>query len=123
MAEDLHQRAWKIVKPFFQQEQKKAADSYRQLTGSGFASNSIAEMVPASYYGRIDVLFVAVGVQIWGTFCPNRNEVRLEPGKERDSEDLLDFVAIHTLLKGGTVYAITPDAVPDDAPLAAVLRY
>jgi len=35
----------------------------------------------------------------------------------------MDFAAIHTLLNGGTVYAVEPKAVPGDAPLAAVFRY
>lgn len=35
----------------------------------------------------------------------------------------LDATAIHTLLNGGTVYAVEPEKVPDNAPLAAVFRY
>lgn len=122
-AEDLHKKAWEIVKPLFQQEQKKAADSYRQFAGTGFASNNIREIVPASFYGRVEVLFVAVGVQAWGAFCSNRNEVYLHHRKKPDNEDLLDLAAFQTLLKGGTVYAVTPDAVPDGTPVAALLRY
>ena len=122
-AEDLHRNAWIIVKPFFQQEQKNAADKYRQFAGSERASSNIKEIVSASYYGRVELLFVAIGIQQWGTFDSNINEVRLHHRKEPGNEDLLDFAAIQTILKGGTVYAVTPDAVPDEAPLAALLRY
>jgi len=122
-AKELHKNAWKIVKPLFQQERSKAADRYRQFAGSGLASNNIKEIVPASYYGRVELLFVAIGVQEWGSFDSNSNEVRFHHRKEPGNEDLLDFAAIQTFLNGGTVYAVTPDAVPDEPPLAALLRY
>ncbi|RZB37283.1 MAG: hypothetical protein SRB2_01365 [Desulfobacteraceae bacterium Eth-SRB2] len=122
-AGELHKNAWKIVKPLFQREQRKAADKYRQFAGSGLASNNIKEIVPASYHGRVDLLFVAIGVQRWGTFDPISNEVRFQHRKEQGNEDLLDFAAIQTILKGGIVYAVALDAVPDEAPLAALLRY
>lgn len=36
---------------------------------------------------------------------------------------MLDFAEIHTLLNGGTVYAVDPEKVPDDTPAAAIFRY
>lgn len=35
----------------------------------------------------------------------------------------LDAAAVHTIVNGGTVYAVEPDKVRDEAPLAAVFRY
>lgn len=35
----------------------------------------------------------------------------------------MDFAALHTLLNGGKVYAVEPENIPQDAALAAVLRY
>jgi hypothetical protein len=40
-----------------------------------------------------------------------------------DVEDLLDFAAVQTFLNGGTVYAVEPEKVSAETPLAAVLRY
>jgi hypothetical protein len=36
---------------------------------------------------------------------------------------LLNAAAIQTIFHGGTVYAVEPGAVPDEAPVAAVFRY
>lgn len=36
---------------------------------------------------------------------------------------IVALAAIPTFLNQGTVYAVEPDKLPDDAPLAAVLRY
>ncbi len=69
------------------------------------------------------MLFVAVGVQVWGRFDPEKDNVSTHKSPEPGDEDLLDLSAIQTLLKGGTVYAVSPEEVPDQALVAAVLRY
>lgn len=123
-ADELHEQAWAIVHPLFLSAQKEAAQ-YRQLAGVGSeqASSDLKEVVPAAYHGRVETLFVAVGLQQWGTFDPDTNAVHLHERAEPGDEDLLDLAAVHTLLNGGTVYALEPEKVPDEAPLAAVLRY
>jgi hypothetical protein len=68
-------------------------------------------------------LFVAVGVQQWGSFNPETSTIDLHPEAQPGDEDLLNAAAIQTLLNGGTVYAVEPEKVPDEAPLAAVFRY
>jgi hypothetical protein len=82
-------------------------------------------VLPAASYGRVDQLFVAVGVQQWGIFNPGVSTatVDLHAEPELGDEDLLDAAAVHTLLNGGTVYAVEPGQVPDQAQLAAVFRY
>lgn len=67
-------------------------------------------------------MFVAAGVQCWGAFDKETNTVHLRQEAQSGDEDLLNFAAIQTLLKGGHVYAVEPENVPDDEPLAAVFR-
>lgn len=124
-AKELHKQAWTIVHPLFLAVQKEAAARYRQLAGAGGgeASDDLKEVVPAAYYGRVEVLFVAVGVQRWGNFDPDGNRVELHQEVEARDQDLLDFTAVQTLLNGGTVYAVEPERVPGEASLAAVFRY
>jgi hypothetical protein len=121
--EELQAKAWEIVEPIFLQEQQEAIEHYKELTPTGRASTDIKEVVPAAYYGRVEQLFVAVGVQQWGIFNPNSNTIDVHSEAELGDEDLLDAAAIQTLLNGGTVYAVEPEKVPDEAPLAAVFRY
>ena len=121
--EDLQAQAWEIVEPIFLQEIQEAINHYKELTATGRTSNDIKEAVSAAYFGRVDQLFVAVGVQQWGSFNPETNTIELHPDPEVGDEDLLNAAAIQTILNGGTVYAVEPEKVPDDAPLAAVFRY
>jgi hypothetical protein len=121
--EELHQQAWQIVHPQFEQAQKEAIAQYKDLSDTERASKDIREIVPAAYYAKVDALFVAVGLQQWGTFDPQTNTIHLHREAEPGDEDLLDAAAIQTLLNGGTVYAMEPEQMPDDVPLAAVFRY
>lgn len=121
--EELHTTAWQIVEPLFQQAQQQAVEHYRELNGTGKISHNLEETVPAAYYGRVEQLFVAVGVQQWGKFDPEANQIQVHPDAQPGDEDLLDSAAIQTILNGGTVYAVEPDQVPEEAPLAAVFRY
>ncbi|HAG85090.1 MAG TPA: hypothetical protein DCL61_29060 [Cyanobacteria bacterium UBA12227] len=121
--EELQAQAWEIVEPLFLKSQQEAIDHYRELAQTGRSSSNIKEAVSAAYYGRIEELFVAVGVQQWGSFNPDTNTIDLHAEAEPGDEDLLNSAAIQTILNGGTVYAVEPDQVPDEAPLAAVFRY
>ncbi len=121
--EELHERAWPIVEPHLLQDQAAAVEQYMQLIGTGRTSNSITETLPAAYYGRVDTLFVAFGVQQWGTFDPETAEVHLHEQAEPGDQDLLDLAAFYTIVNSGTVYVIEPEQVPDNAPLTAVFRY
>ena len=122
-AEALQAQAWGIVEPLFHKGQEAAVANYRQYLGTGRASNTLMEIVPAAYYGRIETLFVALDIQYWGSFNADTQEVQLHQEATPDDEDLLDFAALHTLLNSGTVYAVKPDEGPDSTPLAAVYRY
>jgi hypothetical protein len=121
--DELHRQAWALVQPHFQREQEKAAARYRQLAGTGRTANNPQEIVPATYHGRVEFLFVAVGRQQWGDYDPGANQVSVHPEAQPGSFDLLDLAATQTLLHGGAVYAVEPAQMPDKALLAAVLRY
>jgi hypothetical protein len=121
--EELHERAWAIVQPRFQKAQLEAIAQYEQLVSTEQASHDIRTIVPAAHYGRVDTLFVAVGLQRWGAFDPQTNTIDIHGEEEPGDEDLLDLAAVQTLLHGGEVYALEPTEVPDGVPLAAVFRY
>jgi hypothetical protein len=124
-AKELHEQAWAVVQPLFLAQQEQAAALYTQLAGTGSerSADRVEHVAPAAYVGRVETLFVALGLQQWGTFDPQTNAVHLHQQPQPGDEDLLDFAAIHTLLNGGTVYAVDPHKVPGHKPLAALFRY
>lgn len=122
-ADELRERAWAVVEPHFQATKDLAAAKYEQLAGTGHAENELEPVVRAAVSGQVDVLFVALGVQRWGTF----NEVTGEPSLHEDRQvgdaDLLDLAAGETMLHGGRVYAEEADRIPGGGSLAAIYRY
>jgi hypothetical protein len=76
-----------------------------------------------AYHGGIDMLFVALGQHCWGVFDPTSSGVTLHEEAQPGDQDLLDFAAAHTLLNGGTVYAVQPKDMPVDSPVAGIPRY
>jgi hypothetical protein len=121
--EELHSQAWPLVQPTFMKAREKAAARFSQLAGTGQTTIDVKEAVLAAHNGRVDVLFVALGVQVWGKFDQSTNTIHMHPELEPGDEDLLDLAAIQSILNGGTVYAVETEQVPDHAPLAAVFRY
>jgi hypothetical protein len=121
--DELHARAWPIVEPQFLKTREAAAARYRELNGTGKTSNEARDVVLAAADGRVDVLFVAVGTRIWGTFAPDTRMVELREEEPGRTEDLLNVAAIHTILNRGTVYAVPPADMVEGAPVAAIFRY
>lgn len=122
-AEELHRQAWSLVEPCFQQAQQKARDEYWERSDTPLTSTAVPEVVLAAHDGRVETLFVALGRQQWGRFDSQSRQLIQHQRKRAGDEDLLDYVAMQTLLQGGVVYAVDPQEVPGGQDLAAVFRY
>ena len=121
--EKLHKRGWSTVQSVLAKVQEDAVQQYAELAGTKKASNNLKTVIPAAHHGRVDLLFVAVGIQKWGLFDPDTDLVELHDKPMSDDEDLLDFAAIQTLLNRGTVYALPQEKMPENSSIAAVFRY
>jgi hypothetical protein len=122
-AQELHARAWEVVKPRFSRAQQEAARRFRAKAGTGLVSADVREIVLAAGDGRVDTLFVAVNAHCWGRFDAEERTVEEHDKPGPDGEDLLDRAALESLLRGGTVYALAQEEMPHGALVAAELRY
>jgi hypothetical protein len=122
-ARELHNKAWEILKPYFLEKRETAKALYNELKGTGKTSNDILEIVPASFHGRVSDIFVTLGVQLWGQYDPESEEVKLSESSLSGSDDLIDMAAARTFLSSGNVYAVEDDQMPDESTVAAVLRW
>lgn len=121
--EALHAQAWPIVEPHFTRARERAADRYRELAGTGRAGNELREILQAALQGRVEMLWVARGVRRWGTWDVENDEIHEHEAEQPGDEDLLNRAALETVLSGGTVHLVAPEAVPGGGTLAAVFRY
>jgi hypothetical protein len=120
---ELHEKAGAIISGYFTKAQAKAADQYLRLWYTGRTSNTLAEILPAACQGRVQSLFVALGIQQWGRFDESRNETTILDEPTAQNEDLLNLAAMHTFITGGSVYAVAPENVPGGESVAAVFRH
>ncbi len=121
--EKLQRQAWKVAEPYFNRVRREAETKYRELGGTAKISHELKDIVAAAHQGRVESLFVAAGQQEWGAYDPQRDELERFPEGRPGAQDLLDLAATETLLKGGAVFSVEPEAVPDGPPAAAVFRY
>ena len=121
--DELKADAWRIVSPHFDQDRLDGMERFGQASADNTGSNAVDEIVIAAEDGRVDTLFVALGVRHWGRFDEATRQVSEELEHAPGNEDLFDRAAVATWRNGGTVYAMEPDDVPGDAPLAAIFRY
>lgn len=119
----LHSGAWEVVRPRFEEARTRAATRFGERLAGGHASADVKEVTSAACTGRVETLFVATGVQVWGAVDEESCQAELHEPKQLADEDLLDVAASETILHGGTVYAVDAANVPDDGPVAALYRY
>ena len=122
-SEQLHNRAWEVAQPYFEQTRIQAMNQYQELRHTTRTSNDLKKIVPAAYHGQVYVLFVADGVEQWGNFDPDTGSINLHKTAEPCDHDLLDFASAHALAHRATLYVTKPEEVPGGSPISAVFRY
>ncbi|MDT8305193.1 MAG: hypothetical protein RRC07_04605 [Anaerolineae bacterium] len=119
----LHKQSWELVAPVFATQEEQARSRYHNMAGTEQASADLEEIVLGAVQGRVDSLFVATDQQRWGHYDEANHRIALHDEQQTGDDELLDFAAVHTLVNGGTVYAVSHEAVPADAVAAAIFRY
>jgi hypothetical protein len=123
-AEELHEKAWEIVRPELEKSQSEAKQRYRDMAGKGYTAAGVQTVVPHAAYGRVDTLFIDIDARRPGIFDPDKNEMAVFEDDSTDGEDLLDLAAVETIKHNGKVYALKKDQMPEEhAAAAAILRY
>lgn len=120
---EVNERAWDIIKAHFLEDMYGTLNQFENLTGSEKHSNNLTQIVEASYYGKVDSLFVPIGEQSWGRFDEEKDTVHHSSKRQNGEHDLINMAAIKTLSQGGNVYVLNKSEMPDKTPIAAIFRY
>ena len=123
--EELRDKAWEIVEPIFNEEQRLAQEKFEQFCGqkNKLYSTKLKTIIPAAYNGQIESLFIADEMEQWGRFDHDNNKIEFFEYESPGDEDLLEYASMLTLSRGGKVFAVNKDSVPEGGNVAAVLRY
>ena len=122
---ELHEMAQKVIEPHFRLKKEEARRRYNETKHTDRASDELSEVIPASFYGRIDTLFLNRNKEIFGTFNKENNELIVHgESPENGDIELLNEAAVKTILNSGMVYLEDESVIPGKhKELAALLRY
>lgn len=118
---ELHAVAWPLAARYFARAEADAAQLCH-VAAPG-TSSDLPQIVQAAFEGRIESVFVPVGIHKWGRFDPESFSTEVHPNRRPGDRDLLDLVALQSLATGGEVFAVAPGEVPGGGEIAATLRY
>lgn len=122
-SEAIHEQAWKVVEPIFRESQEIAWDNSQDLNSSDLATDDLVEILRAAVAGQIDTLLFADDKEQWGVIDERSGNLSLVAQGTNDGEELINYVAVHTLLNGGTIYELPASRFDNDKAASAVLRY
>lgn len=106
---EIHKAAWDVAAKHFALAAKDTRESFEYALSQGTASSNPIEIASAARDGRVAQLFVSTG---------GDNGV---PSALKSSK--INEAALSTLNKGGAVFALAPQDMPLDLPMAATFRY
>jgi hypothetical protein len=121
--DELHAKAWQLIKPQFLKSQKEAMSAYISMQKNDRTSHDIRTIIPAAMNGRIETLLVANDILQWGRFNPQTQQVTIHKKKVPQDEDLLDLAVVQTLMHKGTAFSMHLKSMPNHVSAAAVFRY
>jgi len=121
--DQLHEKAWEIVQPHFQQECDQAISNYHDAHGQNRATNDLETILRAAEMGAVESLLIREDTAFWGHVDRN-GHVQNDGAPSEISHDLLDDAAVETLNNGGDVFVVRETDFPEkDCSAVARLRF
>ncbi len=120
----LHEEAWKLLQPYFSKTRQKKRDEFSKFIGTGKASSALNEILPAAIGGKVDTVFLENRADIYGVYNPSTQEIDIQDKHQVPNVSLMNLIAMKVLTKGGTVYLLEKEDMPDvSSKVNALFRY
>lgn len=120
---ELADAARPVLDAYYAKRMAEFAPLYDERAGSGRATTDISDAARAATFGGIDTLLVDIDSVVAGTVDETTGEVTFQPDGTADSYGVVDEIAGRALRTGARVLAVRKQDIPDEKPLAAILRY
>ena len=101
----------------------EVARLYATRENEGRATTQVARAARAATFGAVDTLLVDMDVVVPGVVDETTGEITFDGEDNATSYGVLDEIAGRVLANGGRVLAVRRADIPQDADLAAILRY
>ncbi len=122
---DAHELAWDLIAKVFDQKRKDKIALFLDEQGTGKTAIGIDKIIPAAFNGKIDTLFCENKSDIFGKYKEESSSITVTQSEESDDTiSLMNVAAITTFLKGGDVYLLDKEEMPNpNSRINALYRY
>lgn len=122
---DIHELAWEKMAPTFDRKRKDKIARFHNEEGTGKTAIGISKILPTAINGKIDTLFCENLADIFGNYKEENGTITVTETDENDKAiSLMNIAAIQTFLKGGDVYLLDKDEMPNPhSKINALYRY
>ena len=121
---ELHQASWALIADYFEAKRKSKLKQFNELYNTPKTSYVTEDIIPAAVNGKIDTLFLAKDMDVYGTYNKDSEQVSINSTKEPQNVSLSHMAAMKTLRQKGNVFLMAPDEMPiKGAPFNALFRY
>lgn len=120
----LHEKSWKVIEPFFEKTRKEKLKKYEEWCNTEHTSSSIHDIIPFSFEGKIDTLFLENREEIWGIYDQENRKVIIDDHQTTGNVSLMNLAAKKVLENGGNVFLMEAAFMPEKASkMNALFRY
>jgi len=118
----LHAASWRVVEKQFSEARARAFAVYQAHINSSRTSSNLRKVVIAAERGLVRFLFLPSEGEQWGSLAAPET-VHVHNKQEPGDDELLNLAAVLTIRRGGHVYVVPPNELPEGAEVAAVFRF
>lgn len=122
-AAELATRARPILDELHRQTIEDFHATYSARENEGRATTDIAHAARAATFGAVDTLLVDIDEVVTGKVDETSGAVTFDDTENPTSYGVVDEIAGRVMSNGGRVLGVRKDEIPQNASLAAVLRY
>lgn len=120
---EIGSQARDVLDAIYADRLRELRDLFEVRRGTGRGSTDVAAVARAATMGAVDTLLVNMDETLPGIVDEQTGEVIVGTPDDAHDYGVLDEIARRTFLNGGRVVAVRRSDIPDDAQLAAILRY
>jgi hypothetical protein len=120
----LHEQAWPLVAREIDKVEKKLLETFGTRAAHSRGTTEVQGIARAALEGRVETLMVARGRQLWGSLDKEQGTLRYHDSqRDAQDDDILDELGEAVLLRGGQVWSLLPERMPQGALAAAIYRW
>ncbi|MEQ8549973.1 MAG: hypothetical protein RIC03_18810 [Cyclobacteriaceae bacterium] len=123
-ANELYEEGKKIIDQLKVDDLKERKSNFEGLLAKQQASTKVQDVVPSSFEGKIESLFIKENFEIFGRYLKNEHKIEIDSVNKLDNASLINMAAMNTTMADGSVFIVPDHEMPvKEADICAVYRY